>query len=86
MSLEVKNSLKLSLLHRTDPGVNELRDRINYQLSQAGSSAAVTDVQLDYDTKLTGRGLNTSIDYKVILTLDLTNHVLRESSVLETLV
>ena len=64
----------------SDPGVNELRDRINYQLSQAGSSAAVTDVQLDYDTKLTGRGLNTSIDYKVILTLDLSNHILRESS------
>ena len=64
----------------SDPGVNELRDRINYQLSQAGSSAAVTDVQLDYDTKLTGRGLNTSIDYKVILTMTLTNHVLRESS------
>jgi len=52
-----------------DPGVNELRDRINYQLSQSGSSAAVTDVQIDYDTKLTGRGLNTSIDYKIILTL-----------------
>jgi len=64
----------------SDPGVNELRDRINYQLSQAGSSAAVTDVQVDYDTKLTGRGLNTSIDYKVILTLDLSNHILRESS------
>lgn len=63
-----------------DPGVNELRDRINYQLSQAGSSAAVTDVQLDYDTKLTGRGLNTSIDYKVIVTMTITNHVLRESS------
>ena len=64
----------------SDPGVNELRDRINYQLSQAGSSAAVTDVQLDYDTKLTGRGLNTSIDYKVIVTMTITNHVLRESS------
>jgi len=64
----------------SDPGINELRDRINFQLSQAGSSAAVTDVQLDYDTKLTGRGLNTSIDYKVILTLTLTNHVLREAS------
>ena len=63
-----------------DPGVNELRDRINYQLSQAGSSAAVTDVQLDYDTKLTGRGLNTSIDYKVIITMTITNHILRESS------
>jgi hypothetical protein len=64
----------------TDSGVNELRDRINYQLSQAGSSAAVTDVQLDYDTKLTGRGLNTSIDYKVIITMTITNHVLRESA------
>ena len=63
-----------------DPGVNELRDRINYQISQLGSSATVTELQIDYDTKLTGRGLNTSIDYKVILTLSLTNHVLRESS------
>ena len=63
-----------------DPGVNELRDRINYQFSQSGSSAAVTDVKIDYDTKLTGRGLNTSIDYKIILSMTLTNHVLRESS------
>ena len=63
-----------------DAGVTELRDRINYQLSQLGSSATATDVQIDYDTKLTGRNLNTSIDYKIILTLSLTNHVLRESS------
>ena len=41
-------------LTTADPGVAELRDRINYQISQLGSSAAVTDVQLDYDTKLTG--------------------------------
>jgi hypothetical protein len=64
----------------SDPGVAELRDRINYQFSQAGSSAAVTDLQIDYDTKLTGRGLNTSIDYKIILTMEITNHVLRQSS------
>ena len=63
-----------------DPGVNELRDRINYQFSQLGSSAVVTDVQIDYDTKLTGRGLNTSVDYKIILTMELSNHILRESS------
>jgi hypothetical protein len=64
----------------SDPGVNELRDRINYEFNKSGSSAAVTDVQLDYDTKLTGRGLNTSIDYKVIVTMTITNHILRESS------
>jgi len=63
-----------------DPGVTELRDRINYQLSQLDSSATITDVQIDYDTKLTGRGLNTSVDYKLILTMQITNHVLRESS------
>jgi hypothetical protein len=63
-----------------DPGVNELRDRINYQFSQLGSSAVVTDLQIDYDTKLTGRGLNTSVDYKIILSMELSNHVLRESS------
>jgi len=63
-----------------DPGVIELRDRINYQLSQFDSSATITDVQIDYDTKLTGRGLNTSVDYKIILTMQITNHVLRESS------
>ena len=70
MSLEVKNLQKPSLLTLADPGVNELRDRINYQFSQSGSSAAVTDVQIDYDTKLTGRGLNTSIDYKMIVNND----------------
>ena len=63
-----------------DPGVIELRDRINYQLSQMDSSATITDVQIDYDTKLTGRGLNTSVDYKIILTMQITNHILRESS------
>ena len=71
---------KIFTLTTADPGVAELRDRINYQFSQAGSSAAVTDLQIDYDTKLTGRSLNTSIDYKIILTMEITNHVLRESS------
>jgi len=65
----------------SDPGVNELRDRMNYFLKNiAHSDAAITDVTIDYDTTLTGRGLNTSIDYKVILTLSLTNHIIRDFS------
>ena len=40
----------------SDPGINELRDRINYFLKNtANSDAAVTDVKIDYDTTLTGR-------------------------------
>ena len=65
----------------SDPGINELRDRINYFLKNtANSDAAVTDVEIDYDTTLTGRGLNTSIDYKIILTLHVTNHIIRDFS------
>ena len=65
----------------SNTGVSEHRDRINYFLKNtANSDAAVTDVKIDYDTTLTGRGLNTSIDYKVILTLSVTNHIIRDFS------
>ena len=63
----------------SDPGVNELRDRMNYFVKNvAHSDAAITDVTIDYDTTLTGRGLNTSIDYKVIVTLSITKFVFYE--------
>jgi len=65
----------------SDPGINELRDRMNYFLKNtAYSDAAITDVTIDYDTTLTGRALNTSIDYKVIVTLSITNHIIRDFS------
>ena len=65
----------------SDPGVNDLRDRMNYFLKNtANSDAAITDVKIDYDTTLTGRGLNTSIDYKAIVTLYVTNHIIRDFS------
>ena len=60
---------------------DEIRDRINYYLKNtANSDAIVTNVQVDYNAQLTGRGLNTSIDYKIVLTLDLQGHVIREFS------
>ena len=60
---------------------DEIRDRINYFLkNEANSDAVVTDVQVDYDAQLTGRGLNTSIDYKIVLTLTIQGHVIREMS------
>jgi len=60
---------------------DEIRDRINYYLkNEANSDAVITNVQLDYDAQLTGRGLNTSIDYKIVLTLTIQGHVIREMS------
>ena len=56
----------------------EIRDRINYYLkNEADSDAVVTNVQLDYDAQLTGRGLNTSIDYKIVLSLEIQGHMIR---------
>ena len=58
---------------------DEIRDRINYYLkNEANSDAVVTNVQLDYDAQLTGRGLNTSIDYKIVLTLEIQGHMIRQ--------
>ena len=60
---------------------DEIRDRINYYLKNTGQSdAVITNVQVDYDAQLTGRGINTSIDYKIVLTIDLQGHILREYS------
>ena len=65
----------------TSPGVNELRDRINYYLkTETGSNAAVTDLQIEYDATLTGRDLNTSVDYKLVIDYTITNHMVRQQS------
>ena len=63
------------------PGVNELRDRINYYLkSETNSNAAITDIEINYDATLTGRDINTSIDYKVVIDYTITNHMVRQQS------
>ena len=63
------------------PGVNELRDRVNYYLkTETGSNAAVTDLQIEYDATLTGREINTSVDYKLVIDYTITNHMVRQQS------
>ena len=60
---------------------DEIRDRINYYLKNStNTDAIITNVQLDYDAQLTGRGINTSIDYKIVLTMDIQGHIIREFS------
>ena len=60
---------------------DEIRDRINYHLKNStNTDAVITNVQLDYDAQLTGRGINTSIDYKIVLTMNIQGHIIREFS------
>lgn len=49
------------------PDVIALRDAINDKIASDGSGAKITDLNVEYSAVLTGRGLNTAIDYQVLL-------------------
>ena len=65
---------------KSDPGVQDLMKKLNDKLATDGSSARITDLTVDYSAKLTGRGLNTSIDYKITLNPTLSFFNIREYS------
>ncbi|MEX0657276.1 MAG: hypothetical protein WD154_07015 [Nitrosopumilaceae archaeon] len=64
----------------TNPGVAKLRDQLNQNIASGGSSTHITDLIVEYTAHLTGRGLNTSIDYKVILKPTINDYVIRQYS------
>jgi len=64
----------------TDPGVAALRDHLNQNIASKGSHARITDMILEYSAHLTGRGLNTSIDYKITLRPTIEDYVIRQYS------
>ena len=62
----------------SNSGVVDLMNRLNQKIVRDGSTARISDLSLTYSALLTGRGLNASIDYKLILTGTLTDYVIRE--------
>ena len=52
----------------TAPGVDVLIEKLNENLQQLQSSARVTDITVEYQASLNGRGDNASVDFRVILT------------------
>lgn len=59
-------------------GVQGLMNKINQKLSLDGSSAKVSDVTVDYSAHMTGRPLNTSIDFKIVLRGTLSDYIIVE--------
>jgi len=64
----------------TNPGMDVLLTKINDSLVEQGSNARATDLELHYDVTLTGRGLNTSFDFKVVLVPTFDSYVIRQYS------
>ena len=60
----------------SNPGVQDLISKLNSKLSNDGSHAKVSDLNVIYDFHLKGRNLNTSIDYKVTLDGVITDYVI----------
>jgi len=61
------------------PGVAELIQKINNNLSTIDSAVFVTDLELTYRAHLVGKGGQTTIDYKITLVPTMTNYLLREA-------
>jgi len=62
------------------PGVVSLINKLNQTLSEDGSVTRIKHLDIEYDAHLTGRNLNTSIDYKINLIATIENFVIREYS------
>lgn len=74
--LHTKEWTEAGTADSSNPGVQELIDKLNDKISRDGSHAKVSDLDVTYDIHLKGRNLNTSIDYKVILEGTLTDYVI----------
>ena len=60
----------------TNPGVQDLIEKLNNKIHNDGSNARVSDLNVTYDIHLKGRSINTSIDYKVILEGTITDYII----------
>ena len=69
----------------SNPGVQDLMDRINQKISTEAISTKITDLNVNYEFHLKARNINTSVDYQVVLVGTLSDYVVTKDS-LKTLV
>jgi hypothetical protein len=64
----------------SDPGVQNLIKKLNKKIASDGSGAQISDLHLTYTATLTGKGVNTSIDYKIELFPTLSHYNIQKYS------
>lgn len=64
----------------SNPGVQDLIAKLNQKITQDGSHAKISDLNVTYDFHLKARNINTSIDYKVILEGTLSDYVITKDA------
>lgn len=62
----------------SNPGVQDLINKLNQKLTSDRSSAKIGDLDVSYDIHFRGRDVGASVDYKVILEGHLTHYVIKK--------
>lgn len=65
----------------SDPGVADLIEKLNQKFRNDQSGVKISDMSIDYSVKLTGRGLNTAIDYKLVLDGTLSGYIIKKDQI-----
>jgi hypothetical protein len=79
-ALSLKNWKETFSVDASDSGVQNLIKKLNQKIASDGSGAQISDMHLTYTATLTGRGTNTSIDYKIELFPTLSHYNIQKYS------
>ena len=64
----------------SNPGVQELMDKLNRGIADDGSQAKITDLNVTYNFHLKARNISTSVDYKVLLEGTISQYIITQDS------
>ncbi len=78
--LRGKNSQMAVNADSTNPGVQDLINKLNQKIASDGSTVRITDLDIEYSAKLNGNPLAALIDYKIVLEPTLFNYNIRQFS------
>jgi len=78
--LRGKNSQVVVNADSTNPGVQDLINKLNQKIVNDGSTVLITDLDIEYSAKLDGNPLAALIDYKIVIKPTLFNYNIRQFS------
>lgn len=78
--LRGKNSEVAVNADSTNPGVQDLINKLNQKIANDGSTVRITDLDMEYSAKLTGNPLVALFDYKIVLKPTISNYNIRQYS------
>lgn len=64
----------------SNPGVQDLMNKLNQKIAIDGSNSHITDLDIQYSAKLNGNPLTTLIDFRIVLEPTLSNYNIRTYS------